>query len=459
VLHARDRTRTAALARTLACLLLMGGATLRAQHGYTAPPPTGHVPLTVEKPFAVTAESAPLPPEQSASASDIATYGTLAQEVSAVPRRFQWAVRLNMRTVYDDNIYLRQNDRVADIYFGFEPGITLGFGDIVGSDANYVRIDYAPSVFLFLENSNADSIQHVFRLDGRYRFGRLTLNVAQDIQFLEGGDRGATSSTSNPGPNLNLDTGGATDVNIYTTRADLTYDLTGKTFLSGGLLYTSNEYAVLISSEQVSANLFVNYIYSPKLTVGLGGSAGYNTVGSASGDQTFQQANLRVTYEPSGKLSVNASGGVEFRQYGGENDNGGSVVSPVYELGVNYQPFDGTTINVRGSRRSLNSAALVAQNYNTTNLTFTVRQRLLRRFYVGLVAGYESAEYYSTDNEVDFPSTDRSDNYVFVQPSIDVTLTAFWTAGLYYLYRNNDSSSQFFSFYDNQFGVRTSLFF
>jgi hypothetical protein len=439
-------------------LLLLDPRLLHAQHGYTAPRSEGEVPLTVEKPFAVTAESAPLPPEQ-ATPGDVAAYGTLAQEVSAVPRRFQWAVRLNVRTVYDDNIYLRQDDRIADIYFAFEPGITLGFGDIVGKDANYVRIDYTPTAFLFLEQTDANAIQHLFRLDGRYRFGRLTLNVAQDIQFLEGGDRGGTSSTANPGPNLNLDTGGATDVNIYTTRADLTYDLSGKTFLSGGLLYSANDYEVLISSEQISSNLFINYTYSPKLIVGLGGTAGYNTVESPNGDQTFQQANLRFSYEPSGKLSVNASFGVEFRQYGGEGDTGGGVTSPVYELSANYQPFDGTTINVRGSRRSLNSAVLQSQNYNTTNITFTGRQRFLRRFYFGLVAGYESAEYYSTDRTDGFASSSRSDNYVFVQPSVDVTLTAFWTAGLYYLYRNNESSSEFFSFYGHQLGVRTSVAF
>ena len=56
-------------------------------------------------------------------------------------------------------------------------------------------------------------------------------------------------------------------------------------------------------------------------------------------------------------------------------------------------------------------------------------------------------------------NANRSDNYFFVQPSIDVTLTAFWTAGVYYLYRNNDSSLESFSFYDNQFGIRTSLIF
>ena len=375
-------------------------------------------------------------------------------EVSAVPKRFQYAFRLNLRGVYDDNIFLTNTNRVDDFYFAIEPGLTLGYGDIVGRDANYIRFDYAPSIFLFADNSDADAIQHLFRLEGRYSFGHLGLSISQDVHLLEGANLGSTlSDTTSPVSGVNLDTGGDTEVNIFTTRANLTYDLTGKTFLSGGLFFTVYDYEDLISSDTISGNLFINYNYSPKLVVGFGGTAGYNWVDSDNPDQSFEQINIRTTYQISGKVSLNASVGVEFRQFE-DNLRGEGYISPVYELGATYQPFPGTTLTARGSRRSLNSAVLQAQNYASTNITFGARQRLLRRIYLGLTAGYENSDYYNT---VEFVNASRSDNYVFVQPAVDVTLTEFWTAGVYYLHRNNDSSFGSFSFNDNQVGLRTSL--
>ena len=53
-------------------------------------------------------------------------------------------------------------------------------------------------------------------------------------------------------------------------------------------------------------------------------------------DQTFEQINLRLNYEVTAKLSLYASGGVEFRQFDG---NRNTYDSPVFEVGVTYHPF------------------------------------------------------------------------------------------------------------------------
>jgi hypothetical protein len=123
---------------------------------------------------------------------------------------------------------------------------------------------------------------------------------------------------------------------------------------------------------------------------------------------------------------------------------------------VTYQPFNGTTLTLQGNRRTMNSAVLEAQDYASTNITFTARQRFLRRIYLGLSVGFENSDYFTTVQSV---KTSRTDNYFFAQPSVDVTLTKFWTMGVYYLHRQSNSSEEVFSFYDNQFGVRTSLTF
>ena len=81
----------------------------------------------------------------------------------------------------------------------------------------------------------------------------------------------------------------------------------------------------LIDSGTLSGDLFINYTYSPKLTVGIGGTFGYNWVDSFNPDQTYEQGNLRATYQVSGKVNLNASVGVEFRQFEGDFSTGDEV--------------------------------------------------------------------------------------------------------------------------------------
>jgi len=432
----------------------ISGGSLSAQDVYTG---NAAAPLQVtdgRPEFAESIDGISPPPNESGKGS-IEAKGS--DVVSAVERRFQWGFRLNLRGVYDDNIFLTPTDEVDDYYFAIEPGVTLGWGDIVGRDANYIRLDYAPSIFIFTDQSDSNAVQHLIRLEAHYNFGRLGLSLSQDVQLLDGTNLNAVASGGfNPAPSVNLDAGGNTDVNVFTTHANMTYDLTGKTFLSGGAHFSGYDYNNgLIDSGTLSGDLFINYTYSPKLTVGLGGTFGYNWVDSFNPDQTYEQGNLRVTYQISGKVSLNASAGIEFRQFE-ENFSADDEVSPVYELGAEYQPFDGTSLTARGSRRILNSAVLAGNNYASTNITFGARQRLLRRIYLGLAVGYENSDYYNT---IQFVDGSRNDDYFFIQPAVDVTLAQFWTVGAYYLHRENNSSSNAFGFDDNQVGVRTSLTF
>src|SRR5450755_2469935 len=98
---------------------------------------------------AVEATSEPAPDQEVSAA--IKT----GNEISSIPKKFQYALRLNLRQVYDDNIFLIQGEHVGDFYLAIEPGLTLGYGDIVGRDRNYVQFDYAPSFFLYANHSSA----------------------------------------------------------------------------------------------------------------------------------------------------------------------------------------------------------------------------------------------------------------------------------------------------------------
>lgn len=376
------------------------------------------------------------------------------EPVSATVRRFHYAFRVTVRGVYDDNINLRQTNKESDFTTAIEPTLMLGFGDIEGRQENYLRFDYAPSGFIYAEHDENNTVQHLLGLTGQYRFRRLTLNLNQTIQLLDGTNLDNVTDEGPVRDRANLDVSGRAEVDIYTTRLNASYFLTGKTFLSSGLGAVITDYAALLDSEVYSGDLFLNYVYSPKLVFGFGGAAGFAEVDEPSPDQTFQQARARVTYDYSGKLSFNASGGLEFRQF---KDSGrDQYTSPVFEIDANYKPFDGTAVRLSATRRTVSSAVLAGEDYATTGLVLTVRQRFLRRFSLGLTAGYENSDYFST---TDAPESGRTDNYYFAQPSIDMSVTRFWTVGAYYLRRENDSSLGTFRFSANQLGLRTSLSF
>ena len=60
------------------------------------------------------------------------------------------------------------------------------------------------------------------------------------------------------------------------------------------------------------------------------------------------------------KLGLYASAGVEFRQFDGNRD---TYDSPVFELGLSYNPFSGTFISLAAGRRIYNSGFLANQDF------------------------------------------------------------------------------------------------
>jgi hypothetical protein len=370
---------------------------------------------------------------------------------SGEPRRFHFKLQLNIRGVYDDNIFISHDNRVSDYYFAIEPMITVGFGDIEGRNGNFLRLDYMPSVILFVDHDDQDAVEHLVLLEGQYRFSRLTLNLSQEVAILDGTNINSTLDTT--GLLANLDVSGRTRLNLFVTRLRANYDLTGKLFLTGEFDASIYDYPNNISSQIVSWGAYINYNVTGKLTIGAGGTFGLDFVEDPNVDQTFEQANVRISYQATGKLGLSASAGVEFRQF---DNHRSDYISPVFELGAIYRPFDGTTVTLTGGRRILNSGFFANQDFATTYVVGRVQQRLLRRVYLGLAVGYENSDYIATRTGV---NATREDDYYFVEPSVDVLITRWLSVGAYYLHRQDCSNIDFFSFYDNQVGVRATFRF
>ena len=351
--------------------------------------------------------------------------------------------------MWDDNIFISHTHRVSDYYFAIEPQITIGIGDMVGRSRSYLRLDYMPSAILFVDHSDQDAFNQLIHLEGGYSTGRLRVSLFEDIALLESANLNSFVDTT--GLWANLDASAPTRINIFNTRLIADYDLTGKIFLQGEFGSNIYFYPNHISSYTVSGGLYVYYNWLPKVSVGVGGTFGCDWVDDPTPDQPFEQVNVRLNYAATAKLNVYASAGAEFRQF---NDDRGDYTTPVFEVGLVHNPFDGTTMTLAAGRRIYNSGFLSGQDFANTYVVGRFQQRLFRRVYLGLGGGYENSDYFAA---VAGLSTPRNDDYWFIEPSVDVLITRWLSAGVYYLHRQDTSSIDFFSFYDNQMGVRATL--
>jgi len=370
---------------------------------------------------------------------------------SAEPRRFHYELRLTVRGVWDDNIFISNTNRVSDYYFAIEPEITIGVGDIEGRNRSYLRLDYMPSAILFVDHSDEDAFNQLIHLEGGYNFGRLRLSLFEDVALLESANLNSLFDTT--GLWANTDASAPTRVNIFNTRAVANYELTGKVSLQGEFGSSIFFYPGHISSYTIDGGLYLYYNWLPKVSVGIGGTFGYDWVDAPTTDQTFEQVNLRLNYDVTAKFNLYASGGVEFRQFDG---NRSTYITPVFEVGSIYHPFSGTNLTLAAGRRIYTSGFLPDQDFATTYVVARFQQRLFQRVYFGLGAGYENNDYFATQRNLSAP---RNDDYWFIEPSVDVLITRWLSAGVYYLHRRDSSSESFFSFYDNQVGVRATLRF
>src|SRR6476469_3162180 len=429
------------LAVSAIALILSPVSSIRAQEALvaSASPTQPDTTIAPEQSIDLTSDiNPPLP----VASTDPALKTTPASAVdSGIPRRFHYQFGLAVRAVYDDNINLYPTNPISDFYTSIEPSLMLGFGDTVERSETYLRFDYLPAIFIFADHDENNSVQHVIRLDGQYRASRLTLSLSQMVQIMDGVDVQGVNSEGGLDQQVNLDIAGRTRYDIYSTHLNIAYYVTGKTFLSAGAEYTRNYYPSLISSELFSANFFVNYNYSPKVVVGLGGTFGQDHVDEPNPDQDFEQINLRFSYQATGKIDFAASAGVEFRHFKGDMRD--QYTAPVFEIGMNYTPFDGTKISLTANSRIENSAVLASQNYLITNITAGIQQRMFQRVFLSFNGGYEHSDYFSTTGS---SGPSRKDDYFFVQPSIAVSVTRFWTVGAY-------------DFHDNLFGIRITFQF
>src|SRR5437764_2145966 len=180
-------------------------------------------------------------------------------ELSPSARRFHYALSFDVRAAYDDNVTLSHNDPVDDLYGRIQAIVTLGLGDTEGGEGNHLGIVYTPSYYFYSDHSNFNAVEHLLRLEGLYRFSRLTLGLIEDIQSIESShleSHGTTGTTINAS---NIDIGVRQRLTTYFTRPNDTYDFSAKSSLTACVYYSTTDYENSISSRTLMATLAIEY--------------------------------------------------------------------------------------------------------------------------------------------------------------------------------------------------------
>ena len=382
--------------------------------------------------------------------SDFTGNGLITQAFGKNNGPLEYAIHLNVRGAYDDNIGLTHLNRLDDFFVQIQPSLMLAIGD-VATQQTFLSAMYQPSFYRYDDHSEFDSDQHVARVLGIIKTGNLTLRVLQDVAILNNIVLAASTSERSA-----FSTNGRTDLDLYNTRLSANYNMTPLDYLFTELKMNRTEYAdPLVSSRLYVANLYLNHGFTNQFVLGAGAEGGYDDVDFPTPNQTFVQANGHLNYTPGRQFSIDVLAGVEFRDF--DNISRGTYSTSVFTIAATWLPCDSTRFILGATRQIYNSAGQTAQDYVDTSVNGTIRERICKQLYLILLGGYERVEYFNTIDTVTLATL--RDDYFYVQPSADVLLTRYWSIGGYYLRRENSGSVSTVGFSSNEYGVRTSIKF
>jgi hypothetical protein len=367
-----------------------------------------------------------------------------------------------VNVMYDDNILISGQNPLSDVEWTILPGLTATAGDLSlylpgpvtlseirglltysllddsSRPQRFLGVDYSPAVNFFTENSEYNGVDQIAGLSAGYTFSRLAIGLDQD--YFSG----------------NVKNNGVGDLiaeSVFNTRLRLRYGLTDRSDVEVNGQYHSLSYedTRYEGYQEFRNEDWYNRTLGARLQVGLGAAFGFvNPEGSPN--QTYEQALVQALYVVGGKLDLRGTVGLEFRQYDSGQDG---TLNPVFSLSATYQPRVSTTFTVEAHRQEEPS---FAGDYNYITLGFSVgaRQLVLGRLTAALAAGYDNTDYVQLNSTI---SNNRADNYYLVRASLQYDLNRHVGTTLFWIYRQDASNVDRYSYTDNMVGVRVNWYY
>jgi len=344
-----------------------------------------------------------------------------------------WRVRpiAKVISLYDDNIFISNTNRVADVIFAVSAGLSFEIGDFRDLKDNYLTAQYVGTGMLYLKNSQENAYNQLAALDGQYIWNKLAVQLSSRYEYL-----------STP----NRDIGGLVKQSLFDNSLRFVYSHSDKTSADFELRQKAFIYVNNLNSYDYAAKLGADYQITEKLALGAEGVGGVLDA-QESPTQYYQQFRLRASYDATGKLVFRLSAGVETREL---DDLSQMRIDPVFSLGGDYSPFPSTTVSFEAYRRIQASASASGQDFVGTGFMVGIEQQFLQKLSAKLILGYENDTYFATAGQ---NNVDRIDNYAFVRPEISTIFFTNYKASIFYEFRRDNSNQATYSFYDNRAGI------
>jgi Putative beta-barrel porin 2 len=353
----------------------------------------------------------------------------LPEDVSR--KRWRITPLLAAEVYYDDNIFLTNADRVSDVIWTPSFGAIYELGDFREHKENYLSAQWIGQPVIYTKNSDQNGFNQYAALALQYRFTKLVIKLDSTFSIVRGSSR---------------------DVNTITTTTTFwnslafSYDYSDKTAFDLNFTQTTSNTDNFQNTNQYQVRGGMNYQLFPKTRVGLQGVAGILD-SSDTPLQYLQQALVQVIYSGTEKLSFLFSGGVQALEF---EDRDEVKVTPVFSLGLTYQPFPSTSISLLGFRNTVASSAEAGQDYYATGFEINISQQFFQKVVAALSFGYENDAYFETTPDT---PTDRVDNYVFVRPRLTYAFVDWFSVSVWYEFRQTASTEEINSFYNNRAGL------
>ncbi len=367
---------------------------------------------------------------------DVQQIGLLQIPEEADDRMWRLRPVLSTGVTYDDNIFITNTDRTADIIYDIEGGFTFELGDYRTLQSNYLLLEYSASGFFYMGHPAQNSLDQGFSLLGQYRINQAALQLESNFQSLDGADRQVGAFTSRM---------------LFFNSLQLAYQYSEKTSLEFGADQSTSYYPDQLSSYTWEANMGADYRILPKTSIGLQLLAGVNQV-QQSPNRTYQTANARTAYELTGKVVLKSSLGLQLNQYQGGGEPMRAI--PVFSVGAEYQIAPKTQFVLNAYRNMQASPSLAGQDYIATGLDAGIVQQFSEAVSFGLAGGYENDAYVANTTAV---TASRIDNFYFFRPSVSYSFLKNLSATLSYEYRANSSNVVEDSWFDNRLSFDLAL--
>ena len=342
----------------------------------------------------------------------------------------------NYRFAYGNGIQSTPGLQQSSIIQEISPGILMNLGQ-------HWSLDYTPSLDFYSDSHFQDVVNHSVTLTGNVLYEAWIFGLAHNSQIV-----------SSP----TVATGAQTDQSTHSTTLTASHSLTSKTSVDLDL----GQAITLVSGFEDSYDWhtldWLNYQFWPRFSAGIGVGGGYVLVNDNSGtaggrdlDQTYEQAQARINWRATDKISFQISGGLEDRQF--KTPGTGDSLNPLFGAVIQYLPFKNTQVALSANRSvSSSDYYVISQQAETTVVGLSVDQRLFKEFSLDLGVTYAQVDYSTSIGPISIAAVDRTDKDVSFNARLSHSFFKRGTWSIFYSYADNRSSQPGYSFASNQTG-------